>query len=189
MSLRFVPGILLVQNNVPILKGAPAELRNYSVEFLAGFSNMYRFLMDRRALLLASEGPLQFMFSLQARVLLRSTREYVSILNRSLHPRYLRDTARRREMLRSWVGFDSLALSAEILDKEAEVLGDLNIPYFSAAVSQVTLQAEGGVSLPGYFHIAGREVVSGRLREMDQTNLERQLNLLKSLLTLLSLAV
>ncbi len=92
-------------------------------------------------------------------------------------------------MLREWVGRDSLALSAEFLDKEAEALGDLNVPYFWAAANQVTLQAEDGVALAGYFHVAGREVVSGRLREMDEANLERQLASLKSLLTLLSLAV
>jgi type 2 lantibiotic biosynthesis protein LanM len=189
MSFRFVPGVLLPQNNAPVLGGARAEVRNYSAEFLGGFEKLYRFLMDRRSLMLASGGPLEAMFSAQARVLLRSTREYVSILNRSLHPRYLRDGERRAEMLREWVGRDSLALSSEILDKEAEALGDLNVPYFSAAADQVTLQAQGGVSLPGYFHAAGREVVTGRMREMDEAGLEHQLGLLKSLLTLLSLSV
>lgn len=187
MSLRFVPGILLPQNNAPVLDGARAELRNYSAEFLMGFEKMYRFLADRRPQLLAGEGPLEAMFSAQARVLLRSTREYVSILNRSLHPRYLRNAKCRAEMLREWVGHDSLGLSCEILDKEAEALGDLNVPYFSAAANQVTLQAEGDVSLSGYFHIAGREVVTGRLREMDEARLQRQLGWLKSLLTWLSL--
>jgi type 2 lantibiotic biosynthesis protein LanM len=187
MSLRFVPGILLSQNNAPVLDGARAEVRNYSAEFLVGFEKMYRFLLDRRRQLLAREGPLEAMFSAQARVLLRSTREYVSILNRSLHPRYLRDGKRRTEMLREWVGRDALGLSAEILDKEAEALGNLNVPYFSAVANQVTLQGEDGVSLPGYFHIPGREVVTGRLREMDEVSLECQLGLLKSLLTLLSL--
>ena len=189
MSFRFVAGVLLSQNNAPVLGGARAEVRNYSAEFLAGFEKIYRFLLDRRSLLLAPEGPLEGMFSARARVLLRSTREYVAILNRSLHPRYLRDAQRRREMLRDWVGRDSLALSAEILDKEAETLGNLNVPYFSAAVNQVILQAEGGVFLPGYFHVAGREVVTGRLQKMDEAGLERQLGLLKSLLTLLSLSV
>ena len=112
MSLRFVPGILFPQNNAPVLDGAHAEMRNYSAEFLAGFEAMYRFLLDRRRVLLASGGPLEPMFSSQARVLLRSTREYISILNRSLHARYLRDGKLRREMLRAWVGRDSLALSA-----------------------------------------------------------------------------
>jgi lantibiotic modifying enzyme len=188
MSFRFVPGILLSQDNAPVLDGKRAEVRNYSAEFLTGFEEMYRFLLDRRSQLLAREGPLEPMFSAQARVLLRSTREYVSILNRSLHPRYLRDATPRREMLREWVGRDSLALSSEILDKEAEALGNLNIPYFSTAVNQATLRAGGDVSLPGYFHITGREIVTGRLREMNQVSLERQLGLLKSLLTLLSLS-
>ena len=92
-------------------------------------------------------------------------------------------------MLRAWVGRDALALSSEIFDKEAEALGDLNVPYFSAAVNQVILQADGGISLPGYFHVAGRKMVTSRLQEMAEASLERQLGLLKSLLTLLSLSV
>jgi type 2 lantibiotic biosynthesis protein LanM len=189
MSLRFVPGILLSQNNAPVVDGARAEVRNYSAEFLAGFETMYRFVVDRRERLLAREGPLEAMFSAQARVLLRSTREYVWILNRSLHPRYLRDGRRRAEMLREWVGRDALGLSAGILDQEAEALCDLNVPYFSAAADQMTLQAEGRVSLPDYFHIAGREVVAGRLRSMSDVDLQGLVVSLKSLLTLLSLAV
>ncbi len=189
MSLRFVPGVLLPQNNAPVVDGARAEVRNYSAEFLAGFEKMYRFLLDRRARLLAREGPLEAMFSAQARVLLRSTREYIAVLNRSLHPRYLRDGKRRAEMLREWVGRDSLGLSAEILNQEAEALGDLNVPYFSAATTEVTLRAEGRVSLPDYFHVAGLDVVTGRLREMNEANLRSLLGSLKSVLTLLSLAV
>jgi lantibiotic modifying enzyme len=169
--------------------GARAEVRNYSAEFLAGFEGMYRFVVDRRARLLEREGPLEAMFSAQARVLLRSTREYVAILNRSLHPRYLRDGARRVEMLREWVRRDSLELSAEILDQEAAALGNLNIPYFSAAAGEVALRADGGVSRPEYFDVAGREMVVGRVREMSEANLQGLLGSLKSLLTLLSLAV
>ncbi len=187
MSLRFVAGILLPQNNAPVEDGTRAEVRNYSAEFLAGFEKMYGFLLDRRERLLEREGPLEGMFSARARVLLRNTREYVAILNRSLHPRYLRDGKRRREMLREWVGRDSLGLSAEILDREAAALGDLSVPYFSAAADQTTLQAEGGVSLADYFHVAGREVVAGRLAEMSEANLHELLASLKSLLTLLSL--
>ena len=36
MSLRFAPGILLAQKNIPVLGGTRAEVRNYSAEFLAG---------------------------------------------------------------------------------------------------------------------------------------------------------
>ena len=189
MSLRFVPGVLLSQNNAPVVDGARAEVRDYSGEFLAGFEKMYRFVVDRHARLLAREGPLEAMFSARARVLLRSTREYVAILNRSLHPRFLRDGKRRAEMLREWVGRDPLGLSAEILDHEAEALGDLNIPYFSAAAGEVKLRADGGVSLADYFHVAGREVAAGRLRAMSESNLQGLLGSLRSLLTLLSLAV
>ena len=188
MSLRFVPGILLSQDNAPVVDGARAEVRNYSAEFLAGFEKMYRFLLDRRERLLEREGPLEGMFSTWARVLLRNTREYVTVLNRSLHPRYLRDGKRRAEMLREWVGRDSLGLSTDILDREAEVLGDLNVPYFGAAADQTTLQAGGGVSLADYFDMAGLEVVAGRLLGMNEANLQGLLESLKSLLTLLSLA-
>lgn len=189
MALRFVPGVLLAQNNAPVLGGARAEVSNYSAEFLAGFEEMYRFLLDRRSQLLGREGPLEAMFSARARMLLRNTREYVAVLNRSLHPRYLRDGTRRAGILREWVARDSLGLSAEILDQEAAALSDLNVPYFSALVGRTTLQAAEGVSLADYFHVAGREVAMGRLREMDQANLQRLLSSLKSVLTLLSLAV
>ena len=187
MSLHFTPGILLSQNNAPVLGGVRAQVKNYSSEFLWGFREMYDFLWDRRAQLLATGSPLAAMFSSRTRVLLRNTREYVSILNRSLHPRYLRDGKRRCGMLREWVGRDSLGLSREILDKEAEALGGLNVPYFTASTDQLAVQAEGGVSLPGYFHAAGCKVVEKRLREMDAVHLERQLGFLKSLLILLSL--
>ncbi len=67
MSLRFAPGILVSQKNAPLLGGIRAEVWNYSGEFLAGFKNMYRFLLDRRSQLLARAGPLVPMFSARAR--------------------------------------------------------------------------------------------------------------------------
>jgi type 2 lantibiotic biosynthesis protein LanM len=188
MSVRFVPGILVSQKNAPVLNGVRAEMRNYSAEFLAGFESMYRFLAERRQRLLSPEGPLEPMFSCQSRVLLRSTRACVSVINRSLHPRYLRDPKGRAAMLREWVGRYPLDLSSEILDKEAETLGSLNVPYFRAAPNDLALDAESGASMPGYFHVTGREMVTRRLHEMDGASLQRQLGLLGSLLTLSSLS-
>lgn len=188
MSLQFVPGILLAQKNVPVRNGVRAEILKYSRDFLAGFEQMYGFLVDRRPRLLADSGPLAPMFRCQPRVLLRSTRAYVSSINRSLHPRYLRDSERRAGMLREWVGRDPLDLSPSVLQKEAEALGNLNVPHFTTFANDVSLRADGGVSMPAYFQIAGREIVTIRLQEMGDANLQRQLGLLKSLLTLSSLA-
>jgi type 2 lantibiotic biosynthesis protein LanM len=184
MSLRFVAGDLLPQNNLPVLDGQRMAVSDYRAEFLTGFQKMYPYLMERRQALLAPGSPLQQMFSCRTRVLLRSTRSYVALINRSLRPRYLRDGALRSTMLRETIASQALDLSQRVLDKEVASLADLNVPYFTAAATAATLVAGEDIRMEGYFDTSGQSVVEARLANLGEADLRRQLDLLRALFAL-----
>ena len=118
MTLRFVEAEVAPQQNLAGIDCAD--------DFIDGFRCGYRFLSQRRAELLAPDGPLEALFSQRVRVLFRSTREYVEILNRSLQPVYLRSAAARAQALRAWCG------ESPVSEEEVKALERLDIPRFSA---------------------------------------------------------
>ena len=185
MALGFGAGVLVPQPNAPVLDGARRSVADYSMEFVSGFEQMYRYLAGRRRVLLAPGGPLDRMFSCDARVLLRSTRSYLSLINRSLHPRYLRDSAGRSAMLRTAVFRQTLDLHPRALDAEVASLRDLDVPHAMVAARAKTLVVESGFRMRGYFSASSRQIVEGRILALNEDNLRTQVRHLRSLFGLL----
>ena len=181
MALGFGAGVLVPQPNAPVLDGVRSSVADYSTEFLSGFEQMHRYLADRRHALLARGGPLDRMLSCDARVLLRSTRSYLSLINRSLHPRYLRDSAGRSAMLRSAVFRQTLDLHPRALEAEVAALRDLDVPHAMVAAREKTLVVENGFRMRGYFDTSSRQIMESRISALNEDNLRTQGRHLRSL--------
>jgi len=187
LSLRFVSGELTPQENLPVLEGQQLRVEDHPTEFLEGFGGMHRFLELRRDSLLQRDGPLAPLLTAKPRVLLRSTRFYTARMNRSLHPRYLRDTSARLQFLRAAAETDDLGLTPQLAAGEAQEMMMLNVPYFSAHNDDLELEAKTSVRHRGYFSLTGRQVVEERLRSLGESNLIRHTELLRSLFLLSTL--
>ena len=176
ISLRMAPAELSPQKN-----SAFDSASFVTGSFERGFREMHRCLAGHKGRLLASGGPLDALFQCRPRVLLEHTRRYLSLLNRSLQPRYLRSHAKR-------VAFLEGQLSAwrppEILHAETKALADLNVPYFWSQPGSTALWAEGAIVVADYFAEPGADVVRSRLSTLSQASLERQAALIRILLAM-----
>src|SRR5262249_26723935 len=95
MALESMPHTMRPGASVPRLAGAPLRLDAHGDEVLAGFREMYRFLVDQREALLAPDSPLQALARQQVRFLHRPTRVYGLLQYKLLDPAYLRDGVAR----------------------------------------------------------------------------------------------
>ena len=76
--------------NTPRPRGESEQLVSVEAAVLSGFTEMYRYILERRAELSAADGPLEEFRSLPVRFLFRATNVYFRILDGALEPEYLR---------------------------------------------------------------------------------------------------
>src|SRR6185312_3501666 len=81
--------------NRPTLGGTEANALDYAEAIVAGFTQIYRLLLERRDEFMSNDGPLAQFANDQVRVLLRPTRTYGELLQGSFHPDFLNDALER----------------------------------------------------------------------------------------------
>lgn len=140
------------QGNIPMLGAVPLAVEDYADDLLAGFEQMYRFLLKQRDLLLAPDGPLAALATQQVRFVYRATRIYARLQSHLLHPQYLRDGADRSiylELLgRAVLPTEGpLREQAQPLDwwpifaAERQAMEQGDIPFFTARADSALLHA------------------------------------------------
>ena len=185
MTLEYGPFKMGAKANRPMLDGTFPPLEKYAAEVIAGFQQMYRFLMDERAALLAAESPLYALARQQVRFVYRATREYFSIAHKLLHPMYLRDGADRSMQLellgRAVVPLEgSLRDNAErsrwwsVFSAERQGMEQADIPFFTARASSRDLIVVPGREIGACFKEPSFELVVARLQALGDEDLERQ---------------
>ncbi len=186
MSLRWVRSERLGQVNTVRLGGEMIEAPAHSDDFVRGYAETYRFLMDRRVELLG--GPLGEMPDGRARVLLRATRVYVSIINRSLRPALLRDRDQRAAAIRADLRSDGASLPDAIIEAEAQAIERLDVPYFAAPVRGRSICAESRSGREtveaAYFDNPGDEILRRRIARFSGDELDRHLSAIRVILAL-----
>lgn len=127
------------RGNVAYLKAEKQRAKDHVEDVLKGYADAFTWLLGRRDSLF-SERELRRRFStLDARVLLRNTRTYGSLIERSLWPEHLRSGIRHSiELLQSPKG-EYLLLPAAIVLAELADLERMDVPYFTTATEEMTL--------------------------------------------------
>lgn len=173
------------QANWPMLDGTFLPLEEYTAEVVAGFQQIYRFLLNQREALLAAESPLYELARQQVRFIYRATHVYFSISQKLLHPMYLRDGADRSLQL-ELLGRAVVPLEGPLRDKgersrwwsvfaaERQGMEQADIPFFTARASSRDLIIVPGREIEACFQEPGFELVVARLQALDDEDLERQ---------------
>ena len=166
-----------------LLDGTVQHAGEHAAAIDAGFSSTYTLLMSHRDDVLAPDGPLSTFAACQTRVLPRPTAQYGVMLGVLALPRFQRDGATRS------VAVDALhrehAASATrprlwpIAVAERRALARLDVPYFSVAVADTMVHADGEPLVAGDFATSGLDAVRERVRSLSDRDLALQRALLR----------
>jgi type 2 lantibiotic biosynthesis protein LanM len=171
------------QANIPILNEVSLSPNNYIDELVAGFEQMYRFLMRQREALLAADSPLAAFRSQQVRFIFRPTKIYCRVLNKAMAPEFLRhglDWSMEVDILsRAFLTAEERPKAWPILSAELKAIGQLDIPYFSAPITDDALPLEQNQTIPEYFQASCYSQVLTRLQKLDKTDLAQQLEIIQ----------
>lgn len=165
--------------HLPTLDGEPLSSALYRQDVMAGYKAMYRYLMAKATALRAADGPLAVFGGRTARIFLRSTQLYFSILRRSLNGRNLSDGV-------DWsLHFDFLSRLCKLEPETATLrasqllerrsLQDLDIPLATARTDRRDLLFVD-TTIEDYFDESSVEQLTRRLVQLSETTMERELH-------------
>lgn len=165
------------------LKGNAIAPDNYLAELLAGFEDMYWFLIDRQQFLLSLESPLRIFVDLEVRYVFRATRIYHTLLHNSWTPNLLQSGIDRSIQLdaisKAYLLSDQKPDFWPILDAELQALEKLDIPFFSVSTSQANLKLPTGAIVQKIFNQASFEKVISKLQSLCKHDLEEELEIIR----------
>src|SRR5262249_39153251 len=122
------------------LSGQVPLLDGFEEEFVSGFEQMYRHLLQHRRVLLDRQGPLESFKGREARLLFRATQVYSDIADAALDPQCSRSgVAWSIELAR--LAFAFLAarhkpVAWPIIHVEREAMERLDVPYLASITSE-----------------------------------------------------
>ena len=173
--------------NRPQLEDKPIDTIEYAPEIEAGFTSMYRLLMDRRQELLAPNSPLSALSRCEVRSILRTSQFYGLILRESYHPELMADALEReRHFDRLWHGIDRTSFPDVARRLHAHERRDLyrdDISYFTTTANSKELIASDGKALSDFFIATGMEMVQARLANLSEEHLREQIWYVRASLT------
>ncbi|MEQ9367537.1 MAG: type 2 lanthipeptide synthetase LanM family protein [Coleofasciculus chthonoplastes F3-SA18-01] len=186
MSLRYEDGGMLTLAKGPSLDGVNLSLGNYVEELIAGFQQMYQFLLEQRNILLATDSPLATLAHQRVRFIFRSTNIYAFVLQKTLHPKFLRDGADRSIELdilsRALLAADSKPFIWPILKAEQQALEQLDIPYFIAYSDSDALTIAPNQVIETCFTKPSYDLMVSHLNQLSNEDLEQQISFIRGLL-------
>lgn len=158
--------------------GEPTHASEHLDEIVEGFEHTYRLLRKHRGELLGPEGLLSEAKGTSVRFVLRDTSLYATLLERCLHPKYLRDEVDR------FIQLDVLARPLLSLDErpaiwpavaaERKALNRMDIPLFETEADSRALTLPSGETIPDCFSRSAYEEACHRLRSLDEDDLSFQ---------------
>lgn len=171
------------EKNVPMLNGMPLSPTQYLDEIIAGFRQMYHFLIQHRESLLAENSPLASFSGQQVRFVFRATKAYAIILQTLLEPEYLQNGCDRATQLdilsRVFLTCQNQPLAWSILSSELQAMEQSDIPYFAAKSDSDALTVGLEQPLSGYFKAPCYKQAISRLLKLEEADLIRQVAIIR----------
>jgi type 2 lantibiotic biosynthesis protein LanM len=184
MALGYETAKMSSQANAPSLEGVTPSPNEYVNELVDGFEQMYRFLVAHREALLATDGPLAALAHQRLRCVFRPTQVYASVLQKSLHPQYLRDGVDRSielEVLsRPFLSTDSKHPWWGILKAELKALEQLDIPYFAANSDSDALLVTKSETIEQCFTESSYNRMIAQFQRLNDDDLAQQVTIIRS---------
>jgi type 2 lantibiotic biosynthesis protein LanM len=167
-----------------MMQGTPMNSAHYIEEMRTGFRRFYHFLLVHRSELLAPEGPFTFFEHCPLRIVLRKTVSYMRVLLRLKQPKFLREGSDRWVELQLFKRPLQTALAEprlwELAEAEISSLEQLDIPWFGTTFESHDVQTDTGLTIKNVFPLSAREWVCSRLACLDESDLQRQIQLIES---------
>jgi len=154
----------------------------YADHIADGFRRTYELLLSRRATLLKPGGLLSRLKGQEVRFLFRDTNLYTSLLERALHPKYLRDGVSRAVQLdilaKPLLTFDERPAVWPIVRAETAALEQMDVPLFVAASDSTTLTLPGGAVIENCFDRSAYDEAVRRFEGLSEANADMQCRLI-----------
>ncbi|MGB7443293.1 MAG: type 2 lanthipeptide synthetase LanM family protein [Coleofasciculaceae cyanobacterium] len=172
-----------LQANIATLQGTPLSPNDYIDELVGGFEKMYRFLIQERDALLATDSPLSAFRSEQVRFIFRPTRIYGRVFSNAMAPECLRsglDWSIEVDLLsRAFLFAENKPLAWPVLAAELRAVEQLDFPYFNAVTASDTLMLGGGQKIVDYFQQPSYREVVNRLQKFSENDLMQQVGIIQ----------
>jgi type 2 lantibiotic biosynthesis protein LanM len=169
--------------NGPRLEDTPLSPNDYVEQIVSGFTAMNRFLVERRDDLLAPHGPFAAFAHLPVRFIYRPTQQYFVLLEKTRHPRFMRegvDRAMEFEILcRQLTFFPERPSHLAVLQDEMAAMERLDVPYYTVDSSDIALRMESGQVLKRFFEETGHDRAASRLRAFSEEDCRFQVALIR----------
>lgn len=165
-------------NNIPTLNGKGIDAEDYVEDILVGFKSIFTFFIEHKDEILGQEGPIEAFKEETIRIVARATQQYFNFLHESTHPDYMRDSLYLENLFdRLWFYpfVDKRIIQHEILD-----LLEGDIPFFTTKVDSTDLYSSRGVKIDHIFEKSGYELVTSRIEQYDEDELQIQLGWIKT---------
>ncbi|MEO0129153.1 MAG: type 2 lanthipeptide synthetase LanM family protein [candidate division WOR-3 bacterium] len=167
--------------NRPFLKNFKINILDFIEQVIAGFTNMYKFLMDFRNDLLQEQGPLSHFVGDEVRIILRSTRTYWLLLNESFHPDLLRDGIERDIFFEKlWIGVEDRPYLEKVIASENVDLYNGDIPIFKNHIGSRDIICSSGKVIADFFNETGIDLVKRRLQLLSEPDLINQIWIIRA---------
>ncbi|MBW4422320.1 MAG: type 2 lantipeptide synthetase LanM family protein [Myxacorys californica WJT36-NPBG1] len=183
MHLRSEAIALPVEKNVPRLGEIALSPHEYRSQIVAGFEQMYRFLVAHREVLLSPNSPLTAMQNQQVRFVFRATRIYTLILQKTLSPDHLKHgvdfSIQLDHLSRAFIVAQEKPSAFPVLSAELRSMEQLDVPFFTASAVIDELKVGCFPPIQNYFKRSGYQDVLNQLQMLDETDLARQIAIIQ----------
>jgi type 2 lantibiotic biosynthesis protein LanM len=175
-------------DNRPTLNGHEVDVLDYIEAIMAGFTNMYRLLLDYREALLSENGPLACFAEDEIRIIIRNTQLYSALLRESLHPDLLRNALDRERLFdRLWAPIEFFPYLAKVIPYEREDLHKGDIPIFTTRPSSCDIWSSAKERITAFFDDSGFILARRRLEQLSEQDLNQQLWFIRASLATLAM--
>jgi type 2 lantibiotic biosynthesis protein LanM len=174
---------ITANQNLPLLRGRRVRSSSFADEVIDGFAAMYDLFCKHRTGLLAADGPIAAFKGDMTRVVVRSTVQYALLLEESYHPKYLSNALEREAAFDDlWRTISDRELLAQLIAAERCDLWRGDIPTFYARTDTVDLWTSSGEQIVQAFKRSGLDAALSRVAALEEKDLERQTQAIRSVM-------
>ncbi len=183
MDLRYDLIEQEAQKNELFLGNKRINTGDYTREIIDGFEYLYIFIMENKTGIRHEDGPLSHIKGKNARIILRTTQAYATLLEESLNSKYLRDGISRSTIIdlvyKDFIQAPIKPRSWEILMEEAITLFNLDIPIINTYTDGRDISISNK-TIKNYLAQSGYELVQERIEGFNKRDMENQIRYIKA---------
>lgn len=154
--------------NRPRLDGVDADPADFAESLLAGFRASYETIVRHREELLGPDGLVQRFADAEARVVVRATHLYLTLLDEATHPDVLRDALDRDRMLDVlWAGSATDRMRRRLVRHELAEMWHGDVPIFTLRPGERHLRTGTGEQLADVLDETPLDRVRAKLRQLS----------------------